>query len=91
MIAYSKEEGKEEGKLLVAKTMLEKGMDVETVASLTGLSVEQIQSLRAVCREMPQAQRARTIAKVEKILTGFIVFLSNVLSLRGPQKRIQVS
>jgi len=53
MIAYAKEEGveigreagREEGKLLVAKAMLKKRMDVETIASLTGLSVEQIQSL----------------------------------------------
>ena len=53
MIAYAKEEGveigreagREEGKLLVAKAMLEKGMDLETIVSVTGLSVEQIQSL----------------------------------------------
>ena len=53
MIAYAKEEGMEEGMekgmekgtALVAKAMLEKGMDVETIASVTGLSAEQIQSL----------------------------------------------
>ena len=45
MIAYAKEEGMEKGRALVAKAMLEKGMDVETIASVTGLSVEQIQSL----------------------------------------------
>ena len=57
MIAYAKEEGMEEGMekgmvqgmekgtALVAKAMLEKGMDVETIVSVTGLSVEQIQSL----------------------------------------------
>lgn len=33
MIAYAKEEG------------MEKGMDAETIASVTGLSVKQIQSL----------------------------------------------
>lgn len=49
MIAYAKEEGMEKGmekgKALVAKAMLEKGMDLETIVSVTGLSVEQIQSL----------------------------------------------
>lgn len=49
MIAYAKEEGMEEGMekgtALVAKAMLEKGMDLETIASVTGLSAEQIQSL----------------------------------------------
>ena len=49
MIAYAKEEGMEKGmekgKTLVAKAMLEKGMDLETIVSVTGLSVEQIQSL----------------------------------------------
>lgn len=49
MIAYAKEEGMEKGMekgtALVAKAMLEKGMDVETIASVTGLSAEQIQSL----------------------------------------------
>ncbi len=38
-------QGMEKGKALVAKAMLEKGMDVETIASVTGLSAEQIQSL----------------------------------------------
>lgn len=45
MIAYAKEEGMEKGTALVAKAMLEKGMDAETIASVTGLSVKQIQSL----------------------------------------------
>jgi predicted transposase/invertase (TIGR01784 family) len=36
-------EGREEGKLEIAKAMLAKGMDVKTVADLTGLSVRVIQ------------------------------------------------
>ena len=38
-------EGRAEGRAEVAKTMMEKGMDVKIIASLTGLSEEEIKSL----------------------------------------------
>ena len=42
----AKAEGRAEGRAEVAKTMMEKGMDVKIIASLTGLSEEEIKSLR---------------------------------------------
>ena len=44
--AEGRAEGREEGRAEVAKTMMEKGMDVKIIASLTGLSEEEIKSLR---------------------------------------------
>ena len=41
----AKAEGRAEGRAEVAKTMMEKGMDVKIIASLTGLSEEEIKSL----------------------------------------------
>ena len=35
-----------EGKRIVAKAMLEKEMEVEMIASLTGMSIEEVQSLK---------------------------------------------
>lgn len=43
--AEGRAEGRAEGKAEVAKTMMEKGMDVKIIASLTGLSEEEIKSL----------------------------------------------
>lgn len=43
--AEGRAEGKAEGRAEVAKTMMEKGMDVKIIASLTGLSEEEIKSL----------------------------------------------
>ena len=40
----AKAEGRAEGRAEVAKTMMEKGMDVKIIASLTGLSEEEIKS-----------------------------------------------
>lgn len=49
MIAYARQEGRMEGKAegmeKVAKTMLAKGVDVETISEYTGLAVETINSL----------------------------------------------
>lgn len=39
-------EGKAEGMEKVAKTMLAKGVDVETISEYTGLAVETINSLK---------------------------------------------
>ena len=44
--AEARAEGRAEGRAEVAKTMMEKGMDVKIIASLTGLSEEEIKSLR---------------------------------------------
>lgn len=41
----AKRDGKKEGKLEDAKKMLEKGMDIETIVEITGLSKEEIQNL----------------------------------------------
>ena len=43
--AEGRVEGRAEGRAEVAKTMMEKGMDVKIIASLTGLSEEEIKSL----------------------------------------------
>ena len=37
-----KAEGRAEAKLAMAKSMLEKGIDVETIISITGLTAEEI-------------------------------------------------
>jgi len=46
-IAEGKAEGITEGKLEVARNLLREGMDVEAIARVTGLSLEQIQQLNA--------------------------------------------
>ena len=53
-----KEEGKEEGRAEgvkqnsfdIAKRMLEKGIDIETISELTGLTAEEVSSLRKELR-----------------------------------------
>ena len=44
-LAKGKAEGKTEGKLEIATAMKTKGLDIETIAELTGLSVEEIEKL----------------------------------------------
>lgn len=39
------EKGREEGRIEVAKTMLENNMDIATISKLTGLSAEEIETL----------------------------------------------
>ena len=39
------EKGREEGVLMIAKNMKKTGIDVETIVQVTGLSIEQIESL----------------------------------------------
>jgi predicted transposase/invertase (TIGR01784 family) len=45
--AEGEAKGREEEKKEIARTMLAKGMDVETISSITGLSIEDIESLRS--------------------------------------------
>lgn len=45
MLTYARREGKAEGKAEVAKNMFAKGMDIQTIRSLTGLSEDELQQL----------------------------------------------
>ena len=45
-LAEAHEKGKLEGKLEIAKKCLEKNMNIDTIAELTGLSIEEIDNLR---------------------------------------------
>ena len=42
----AKRDGKLEGKLEVAKKMLERGIDIETIKEITGLSEDEINHLK---------------------------------------------
>ena len=44
----AKEEGRAEGIAMVAKMMYAKGMDIDVIASMTGLSTDEVESL---CRQ----------------------------------------
>ena len=46
--AEGREEGRAEGIALVAKMMFTKGMDIDAIASMTGLSTDEVESL---CRQ----------------------------------------
>jgi predicted transposase YdaD len=41
-----REEGKEEGKEEIVMNMLRRGLDIESICDLTGLSIETIEKLR---------------------------------------------
>ena len=43
--AEGRSEGKAEERILIAKAMIAKGMDVNTISEITGLSCEEIASL----------------------------------------------
>jgi hypothetical protein len=43
-----RQEGRQEGKIDIALTMLRKNLDLETIADLTGLTIAQIQALQAI-------------------------------------------
>ena len=47
-LAKGREEGRAEGIALVAKTMYAKGMDVDTIASITGIAKDEVERL---CRQ----------------------------------------
>lgn len=44
----AKEEGRAEGIAMVAKMMFAKGMDIDVIASMTGLSTDEVES---ICRQ----------------------------------------
>ena len=46
--AEGREEGRAEGIAMVAKMMFAKGMDIDVIASMTGLSTDEVESL---CRQ----------------------------------------
>ena len=46
--AEGREEGRAEGIAMVAKMMFAKGMDIDAIASMTGLSTDEVESL---CRQ----------------------------------------
>ena len=46
--AEGREEGRAEGIAMVAKMMYAKGMDIDVIASMTGLSTDEVESL---CRQ----------------------------------------
>lgn len=46
--AEGREEGRAEGIVMVAKMMFAKGMDIDAIASMTGLSTDEVESL---CRQ----------------------------------------
>lgn len=46
--AEGREEGRAEGIAMVAKMMFTKGMDIDAIASMTGLSTDEVESL---CRQ----------------------------------------
>jgi len=43
---FAYKEGKQERSIEIAKKSLEKGLDMDTVATITGLSIEEIEALR---------------------------------------------
>ena len=49
MISSAKEEGIKEGIIATAKNLLVMGMDVEMVSKATGLTIENIKSLKHQC------------------------------------------
>ena len=46
--AEGREEGRAEGIAMVAKMMFAKGMDIDVIASMTGLSIDEVES---ICRQ----------------------------------------
>lgn len=49
-IEEMKEEAKIEEKLEIAKKMLLEGMNIQIVANLTGLEINKVEELKAICR-----------------------------------------
>ena len=45
-LANAKEEGKEEEKYRLAKSMLDNGIDIETVVNITKLSKEELKAIK---------------------------------------------
>ena len=45
-IEYAREEGAKQNSCDIAKRMLEKGIDIETISELTGLTAEEISRLK---------------------------------------------
>lgn len=46
MLKGSREEGKKESKIEIAKNMLKKGMEISIIAEITELSVEEIEKIK---------------------------------------------
>ncbi len=46
MIEAAERKGEQKGKIEIAKNMIRKGIDNETIAEVIGLTIEQIQALR---------------------------------------------